>query len=68
MVRSVSTLTSFLCWLDALPARYWFLVGITLTLVFVSALAAWFAPRRQARWNRPLVFATQLGLALFAYR
>ncbi len=62
------SLTSFLYWLDALPARYWAGVWGTLTLVCLSAILAWVTPRTTQRWNHPVIFAALLFVALLAFR
>jgi hypothetical protein len=64
----MSGLTSLLAWLDRYPPRYWSCVWITLSVVVISALGAYFAPRRSARWNHPALFAAAIGLAILAFR
>lgn len=64
----MNSLTSFLYWVDALPARYWFGVWSTLSLVVLSAIIAWVIPLTTRRWNHPLAFTALLFVALLAFR
>ncbi len=61
-------LSQLLLWLDRSPVHFWSFVGLAAFLLVLSALAACFNPQSPRRWNRPLVFAALLALALFAFR
>jgi hypothetical protein len=61
-------LEALLLWLDRSTAHYWLFAATAGGLVLASALVAWVAPARSARWNGSLVYAALIALALFAVR